>query len=115
MKAYANDTINSMTEAEERLKQYLGTQFNFLDWKPAFDAVFAAEKDTGVAITAIDNLANKAATQTTSTPSTPQSSVPATASPHNSHSNHQISLPQLNLLEADLMKSIDMLHAQNWI
>ena len=106
-------TIGSMPEAEECLRQHLSTRFDFADWKPAFNTIFTAEKDTVAAITAIENLAKNATTPPTTSVS--QSSPPAVVSLYNSHSGHHASLPQLDLLEADLMESIDTLYARKQI
>jgi hypothetical protein len=56
MMAFAHGTINSLPETEEKLKNCLGNQFIFADWKPAFDAILAAEDDTPAAVAAIDSL-----------------------------------------------------------
>jgi len=53
VQAFAGDSI-SMPETKSRLQSLLGNCFIYMDWKPTFDAIFAAEDDISTAVTAIE-------------------------------------------------------------
>lgn len=91
---------------EDRLKEHLGDRYRHDDWRPAFDAVFAAEHDTVVAVTAIEALASQANT-----------SAPSPAKPSVARLSVELrpSLPQLKELECDLMQSVSELHTRKHI
>ncbi|PCH36168.1 hypothetical protein WOLCODRAFT_20390 [Wolfiporia cocos MD-104 SS10] len=45
--AFASGELASMPQVEECLQTHLGDAYCYKDWKPAFDAVFAAKDDSG--------------------------------------------------------------------
>lgn len=94
---FASGAISSMPEVEEKLKNCLGNQYSMTDWKPAFNAIFAAEEDTPAAISAIETLRITAITASTAVP------YPAPAAPHE--------IPQLKHLKTDLMDAVADLKA----
>lgn len=50
------ETDTTLSEIENMLRDHLGQHYDFNDWKPAFDAVFQAEGDSGAALAAINKL-----------------------------------------------------------
>jgi hypothetical protein len=99
LKTYAMDE-SSLPEVEEKLQNHLGNHYSFADWKPVFDGIFNAEKDTEAALGVIDKLCNAGATSPLS--STSASAPTLNPNPIDSHPN----LPQLTTLEIGLMKSV---------
>ena len=55
VQAFAGDSL-SLPETESCLQSLLGNHFIYMDWKPAFDAIFAAEDNILTAVTAIENI-----------------------------------------------------------
>ena len=97
LQEFANGTISSLPQTESRLEVHLGDRYRFIDWKPAFDAVFAAEDDVGKAISAIETLEKQARTETTTAPTIPSPTPP------------RLALNQLTMLENDLMECVTKL------
>ena len=60
VKDYASGIIDTSPEAEEKLIEYLGTNYHFSDWQGAFRAIDNAEEDTAAAINSIKALSAKA-------------------------------------------------------
>ncbi|OAX30820.1 hypothetical protein K503DRAFT_670045, partial [Rhizopogon vinicolor AM-OR11-026] len=50
----------TLPEAEERVKEILGTHYTDGDWRPAFEAVINAEEDSNAAASAVEQLAQAA-------------------------------------------------------
>ena len=94
IKQYASGVIETFPEVEERLTEYLGSKYQFGNWREVFTAVDNAENDTVTAVTAIKELASKYLTVRQQPPS------PTMATTHNPP------LCQLNMLEHDLMVQV---------
>ena len=88
-----------MPEAEKQLEAHLGTQFSFLQWKPAFNEIFKAKDDIGAAVSVIEALKQKA--------THPTASKAAMATPT---TQNCASLPELDCLETKLMEAVDNLY-----
>lgn len=54
--AYAEDSDTTFPEVIEQLTAHLADRYIYEEWKPAFDAVFAADGDPVVAVMAVTNL-----------------------------------------------------------
>ncbi|KAG1891749.1 uncharacterized protein F5891DRAFT_916658, partial [Suillus fuscotomentosus] len=109
IKNFATGIIETLPNAQEQLAARLGLKYHYNDWKPAFDAIFAAKDDEMAAATAIDHLASK-------------SLYPAAAAPHLQEGLPkpptrplQPSLPQLSQLETELMNTIEDLQHRKQI
>lgn len=99
---FANGTISSLVEAENCLRTHLGSRFDFLQWKPAFDEVFKAEDDISSAIAAVNGLREKALTNHVNKQLV-------------SISQHQSLLSELDHAESGLMQSVNDLHKRKHI
>jgi len=86
----------TMPEAENKLQELLGNDYTLSDWKPAFDAVFAAEENTEDALQALEVLMSK---------QNPLAGLPEP----DSHSSSHTPIQQLSELEDDLITVIDNL------
>lgn len=93
----------TLPQAEDALKGHLGDQYIDENWRPALNAVMAAEKDATAALESI-----KALRQCPSNPTAP-ASLPATVLPLHAPTT------QCADLEADLMSSIRELKSRNRI
>ena len=62
LREFTNGTILLLPQTESCLQVHLVNRYQFIDWKPAFDAVFVAEDDIGKAISAIEDLEKQART-----------------------------------------------------
>ncbi|KAF7966020.1 hypothetical protein HWV62_40475 [Athelia sp. TMB] len=91
-------------EAWDLLKLRLGAWYTCDDWKPAFDAIFEAEDDTGAAITTINNLEAQATAPAFTPTPTP---IPAPGK----HVSRP-SIPEVTQLETDLMNTVTNLQEQ---
>jgi hypothetical protein len=82
-------------------------KYHYKDWKPAFDAIFAAEDDESAAMIAIDRLASQPLHPEPTVAPITQTSLPKplTHAP-------QPPLNQLDKLETDLMQSVEDLQTQ---
>jgi len=76
---------------------HLADRYQFADWKPAFDAVFAAEDNVEKVVSAIEDLEKQARTVTPTAPTVPSPTAP----------RHELN--QLSLLENDLMECVTKL------
>lgn len=56
IKSFAGVDDTTLSVVETRLKDHLGTHYNFDDWGLAFDAVFQAEDDTSAVLISINTL-----------------------------------------------------------
>ena len=56
MLAYAKDSEVSFPMLEDQLRDHLLDCYVYKEWKPAFDAVFAADDDTIAAVTSVSKL-----------------------------------------------------------
>ena len=92
---FAANKICSLPQAEEQLAAYLGSQFSFLQWKPAFDEIFKAEGDDSAALEAVEVLKSKVMAHHSTQPQT--------------EINH-LSLPELECTGSELMQVVDELH-----
>jgi hypothetical protein len=99
---FANGTISSLVEAENRLRTHLGSRFDFLQWKPAFDEVFKAEDDVSSAIAAVNELREKALTDHVNRQPI-------------SISQQRPLLPELNCAESGLMQAVNDLRERKRI
>ena len=61
MREFALSNSIALPEVESRLKTLLGSHYVDQDWRPAIDAIFAAEHDTQLAIQEVEKLAAAAA------------------------------------------------------
>ena len=98
LREFVNSTILSLPQTESHIQDHLANHYRFTDWKPAFDAVFAAEDNVGKAVSAIEDLEKQAHTVTPTAPTIPS---PNTAP--------RIELNQLTLLENGLMECMTKL------
>ena len=97
LREFANGTISLLPQTESRLQVHLADRYRFIDWKPAFDAVFAAEDDVGKAISAIEDLEKQARTVTPTAPTIPSPTAP------------RLAPNQLTTLECGLMECVTKL------
>ena len=56
IKSFAQINDAALSVVKNRLKDHLGTRYEFDDWKPAFDAVLQAKDDSDAALAAVNNL-----------------------------------------------------------
>ncbi|THV02306.1 DDE-domain-containing protein [Dendrothele bispora CBS 962.96] len=113
---YVHDEVG-FPEFEDGLKKTLGARFSLDDWKPVYDAIFAAEKDSALAITNVQKLRATYLSQLTSKSSIPSHSSPNASSPSTMSSNKPTlaALPQLAKLEKELMDQVGELQKRRCI
>ena len=102
---FAANKICSLPQAEEQLGAYLGGRFSFLQWKPAFDEVFKAEGDASAALEAVEALKSKVTVRHLTQL---QAEIQDPMSPN-------LSLPELESTELELMQVVDELHRRRRI
>lgn len=96
LRKFAGSTDITLPEAEEQLKNYLGTRFKDEDWRPALKAVMDAETDVSKAQAAIKTLSTKY--------QLPKLTIKIPARP-----------PQVDSTEKELMDAVDTLKKRNRI
>ena len=97
LQEFANGTISLLLQTKSCLQVHLADHYQFTDWKPAFDAVFAAEDNVEKAVSAIEDLAKQAHTMTPTVPTVLSPTAPC------------LTLNQLSLLENSLMECVTKL------
>lgn len=100
----------SLPQAEEKLKGYLGDQYKWADWNPAYSAVMEAEQDVPRALEGLSKLTmNFLNCLISDLPDGRISTAPSTAPIPVANNAPKPNLPQLQDLETGLQEAVNKL------
>ena len=91
IKSFAQINDAALSVVKNKLKDHLGTCYEFDDWKPAFNAVLQAKDDSDAALAAVNNLKI------------------------DTLHKFQLSDAPVDLVEGDLMQAVNELKSRKWI